>query len=420
MIRTDISNVWCSVSLPELLQNERRLFDTHMALAGGEYRRDGLFGWLCQSGSVRRGWLGEITAAAEAIRAQSEILVVVGFGQSLAGARAAIRLFYGRRVPTPRLIFVGDSLSAEDWLDVPAALEGHDFSVLVGGTTGNELATLAVLRALYRILDSRYGEKLGERVFVFAPEGSNALRKFAESERFRIAEHPTDPAGARSALSPVGLALMAAAGMNADLLFDGAAECFSLCDARNLDSNPAWLCAAAAMALTDKGIRDQVLCVPTPASEELGRWWAKTASCWNRDGRGLRTASLRLPADLASVGEGLLDSADAHYATILRLPPDRRRASVETLWKNEDGLKELAGKDFGALNDAMLDTAQDALTESGVPFVTVTCAEPMTDDKIGELLFFAEFSSALTAQALGLAPSLHPEAWKLLEKPIGG
>ena len=419
MIRTDISNVWCTVSLPELLQNERRLFDTHMELAGGEYRQNGLFGWLNQGGSVRRAWLSGITAAAEAIRAQSEILVVVGFGPSISGARAALRLFFGRRVPAPRLIFVGDSFSSDDWLDVPAALEGHDFSVLVFGMTGNEAAPLAVLRALRRILESRYGDKLGERVFAFAPEGVNALRRLAEAEHYRILEHPTDPAGVRSALSPVGMTLMAAAGMNADLLFTGAAEGFNLCDARNLD-NPAWLCAAAAMALSDKGIRDLALCMPTPASEELGRWWAKAVSCRNRGDKGIRAESLRLTADLASVGDRLLDGTGTHCATILRLPADRRKASVETTWRDEDGLKELAGADFCTLNDLMLDAAQDALTDAGVPFVTVTCAEPMTDDKIGELLFFAEFSSELTAQTLGLAPSLHPESWKLLEKPIRG
>ncbi|MBQ3073000.1 MAG: hypothetical protein IJD20_06875 [Oscillospiraceae bacterium] len=419
MIRADISNLWCSVSLPELLGNERKLFDTHMALAGGEYRQNGFFGWLSQSGSVRRAWLAEITAAAEAIRAQSEVLVVVGGGLSIAGARAAIRLSYGRRVSTPRLIYVGDSFSAEDWLDVPAALEGRDFSVLVCGTTGNELPMLTILRALYRILESRYGDQLGDRVFAFAPEGQNALRKLAQSEQFHLLGHPSDPAGVRSALSPAGLTLMAAAGMNADLLFGGAADCLQFCDARNLD-NPAWLCAAAAMALTEKGVRDQFLCVPSPASAELGAWWARTATCWSRDGKGLRTASLRLPADLAAVGDLLLDSADAHYATILRLPPERRRASVEAMWKNEDGLKDLTGTDFGTLGDGMLDAVQDALTENDVPFVTVECLEPMTDDKIGELLYFAEFTSALTAQSLGLSPILHPEGWRLLEKPFGG
>ena len=90
------------------------------------------------------------------------------------------------------------------------------------------------------------------------------------------------------------------------------------------------------------------------------------------------------------------------------------------MWKDSDGLQALAGQDFGTLNDQAVDAVQDALVDRGVPFVTVTCTEPLTDDKIGELLFFAEFSSALTAQALGLSPELHPEGWRLLEKPKHG
>lgn len=416
MIRADISNVWCSVSLPELLRNERKLFDTHMTLAGGEYRRDGLYDWLRLSGASRRAWLAEPTEAAAAIRDRSEILVVVGADPTIAGARAAIRLLYGRRVTMPRLIFAGDSFSSDDWLDVAAALEGHDFSVLVCGQTGCEAAPLTILRALYRILEKRYADKLHEHVFAAAPETKNPMRSLAKAENFRLIARPTDPIGVRSALSPVGFLIMAAAGMNPDLLFDGAADSFRLCDARNLD-NPAWLCAAASIALADKGVRDQVFCVPTPAAEELGRWWARTASAWSREGRGVCGTSLRLTADLASVGDWLLDGGNGHCATVLRLPPDRRRASVERLWKNDDGMEDWNGLDFGHLGGRLLDAAQNALSDNGVPFVTVTCEEPMTDDRIGELLYFVEFSSALTAAAQNLPLPARAAAWQLLEKP---
>ena len=415
MIRADISNVWCSVSLPELLQNERRLYDTHMEMAGGEYRKNGLFGWLSLSGSLRRTWLSGITRAAEEIRSRSEILVVVGMGQTVAGARAALRQFLGRRAPTPRLLFLGDSYSADDWLDVASALEGRDFSVLVCSPTGNETAPLVILRALCRIMEKRYGDEMGKRIYVAVPEGQNALRSLAASGKYGLLEHPAEPVGSRSALSAGGLLIMAAAGMNADLIFDGALAGFEACDARNLD-NPAWLRAAARVALAEKGIRDEFLCTPSPASAELGQWWAKTVSGWSRDGKGIRASSLRLFADLSTAGGLLFDGEDAHFATVLRLPPDRRKASVEMQWKNEDNLRSLAGQDFGYLNDRMLDAVQNAMTESGVPFVTVECADPMTDDKIAELLYFAEFSSALSAQTMGLAPSLHPAGRDLLEK----
>ncbi|MDO4845206.1 MAG: hypothetical protein Q3977_01180, partial [Oscillospiraceae bacterium] len=84
---------------------------------------------------------------------------------------------------------------------------------------------------------------------------------------------------------------------------------------------------------------------------------------------------------------------------------------------NDDGMEDWNGLDFGHLGGRLLDAAQNALSDNGVPFVTVTCEEPMTDDRIGELLYFVEFSSALTAAAQNLPLPERAAAWQLLEKP---
>ena len=46
MITVDISNIWGELSLPELLQAEKAVFDAHMMLTDRNGRGSDFLGWL--------------------------------------------------------------------------------------------------------------------------------------------------------------------------------------------------------------------------------------------------------------------------------------------------------------------------------------------------------------------------------------
>lgn len=410
MISVDISNIWCSVSLPELLSTEKNIFDAHMQLTG-EHRQNGWLSWVSTSDEARRTWVVPVQDAVDRIRINSEILVVVGGGLSAAAAQAAIRLM--PRVAPMRLLFLGEDYSSDKWQRAVQMLENAEFSVLVAAPTGNETAPLITLRALRWIMEKRYGDRTKDRIFVSAGSPRSALIRLAEALGYQVLPAPESVGAGCSALNPAALMIMTAAGMSPSLIFSGAAEMAAECDARSFD-NPAWLYAGARTALAQQGLRAETLCTTTPDAESLGTWWkGVTAAACCKDGQSFFLNHMRLPGDFFSCGDAILQPGQ--FVSLLRMPLRSRKVTVEMDWKDLDGLNGLVGQDLTFVEGKTLDAVADAMTEQEVPFVTLECSEEMTDDKIGELLYFLEFSAGLTAHAKGVSPASHRVVADILE-----
>lgn len=413
MISVDISNIWCSVSLPDLLASEKTIFDAHMVLGGGEQKKNNpWFSWLDGSDEARRMWVNPVVAAAEKIRQTSQILVVVGGGLPAAAAQAAIRMQPGRS-SSVRLLFVGDDYSTDKWLRAVGMLENTDFSVLVTTQTGNETAPLITLRALRWIMDKRYGAGAKDRIYVSAGNRNSALIRLAESLGYTQLPMPEAPGAAVSSLNPAALLIMAAAGMGPGLICAGAAEMAASCDIRSFD-NPVWLYAAARVILREKGIQNELICTPETQVEALAGWWLRAmAAAGNKDGSGIFMSQAKLPQDFFMMGDALLQPG--HFATLLRLPLTKKKAAIEMDWKDLDGLGGLVGQDLSFVEGKTLETITDAFVEKEVPLVTIECDEEMTDDKVGEFLCFVEMAAAISAQAMGVSPTARRDVPAILQ-----
>lgn len=91
MIEVELSNIWGSVSLPDLLSGEKDLFDAHMQLRTNVQDGPDFLGWLnAPEGVMARAMLA-IGKAAEKIAELGDTLVVVGSGDAPLAAQAAIR-----------------------------------------------------------------------------------------------------------------------------------------------------------------------------------------------------------------------------------------------------------------------------------------------------------------------------------------
>ena len=418
MISVDISNIWCSVSLPELLQSEKAMLEAHTKLSG-ERRQNSWLSWLDGSDDARRTWVNPVIAAAEKIRANSEILVVVGGGLSAAAAQAAIRLLPARAANL-RLLFLGQDYSTEKWLRAVQTLEHAEFSVLVAAPTGDETAPLITLRALRWIMEKRYGSAAKDRIYISAGNPHSALMELGEALGCNILPMPDSPGAATSALNSASLLIMAAAGISPGLVYTGAAEAAAAYDDRSFD-NPVWLYAASRFVLKNSGLGSELLCTPDPASESFGSWWLRTmAAAGNKDGCGVFLSHAKLPDDFFIMGDALLQPS--HFATLLRLPLTNKKATVEVDWKDLDGLNCLAGQDLTFVEGKMLDAVAAAMTEQEVPFLTIECDEEPTDDRAGELFCFLEMAAGLSAQVMGVSPAVRrhvPAVLEALDRELG-
>ena len=155
MLKVDLSNVWGDLSLPDLLATEQEVFAAHKTLAEGRGPGNDFLGWLELPTFEETEELQRIRRAAERIRADSDVFVVVGIGGSYLGPRAAIELVKGQnhnlKDSDPQVFFAGNNLSTRAWQELCELLEGKDFSINIisksGTTTEPAIATRATLEA---------------------------------------------------------------------------------------------------------------------------------------------------------------------------------------------------------------------------------------------------------------------------------
>ena len=85
MIKVDISNIWGEAALPDLLRLEKEIFDAHMLLTEGNGPGNDFLGWLDLPVNEPTAEMRRIQAAAQKIRNDSDVFVVIGIGGSYLG-----------------------------------------------------------------------------------------------------------------------------------------------------------------------------------------------------------------------------------------------------------------------------------------------------------------------------------------------
>ncbi len=400
MISVDLSNIWSSVSLPDLLSGEKDLFDAHLLLRANEENQPRFLGWLAARQSAMMRAIHEIRSAAERIRQQSDTLVVLGSGGPFLAAQAGVG-FLGALSDSPRMFYAGDSLSTNAWLSLCEQLEDHNFSLQLISGAKPGLAASAASRSLRWLLERRYGPEAKSRVYVSAPAGS-ALHSMAKEEGFTFLPQPTDPGCTVSALSPAALLPMAVAGTDPLSVVEGAAQADQDYDLRAFE-NPVWMYAGARHALEYRGRHTELLCRVDPALSAFGAWWEDMAArlCC-QGGYGLWPACLELPAKLGLL-DAMLPGAKGFFETILRTPDERRKSTVEMDWKDYDGQSFLSGHTLGEAEQAVLDAAVQNHAAQDVPVILME-SDAADAAGLGELFYFFELAAALSAAADGLDP----------------
>lgn len=412
MINADISNIWGELSLPALLALEREVFDAHMRLADKTGRGADYLGWMALPDRMTTTELQRIRQAAERIREQSQVLVVVGIGGSYLGARAAIELLRGQQYnltsKTIQILFAGNSFSTRSHQELLELLSGRDFSVCIISKSGTTMEPALVTRSLKWLLEQKYGaEEAKKRIYVITDPARGALRQMAQQEGYEAFPIPPDVGGRYSVLSAVGLLPMAVAGIDPGQVLLGGSEARRQLDIRSFE-NPAWLYAAARTLLHRGGKSIEVLCSWEPRFAVFGRWWQQLfGESEGKEGKGLFPVSLEFSADLHSMGQMIQQGPRNLFETVVRFAPPEQQVAVEMDWKDLDGLNYLQGKTFEDVAEQACQGTIAAHVDGGVPVITLE-AGPTDAGTVGELFYFFELSCALSAYLLDVNPFDQP------------
>jgi len=430
MINVDISNVWGELSLPDLLALEKEVADAHELLTQGSGAGGNFTGWLDLPGEESEKELERIGKAAEKIRSDSAVCVVVGIGGSYLGARAAIELLQGpnynigKGQGNPRIFFAGNSLSTRQWNELMGLLEGKDFSVIVISKSGTTTEPAIAFRALRWMLERKYGtDKANGRIYAVTDPCSGALRQMAAEEGWETFSIPANIGGRYSVLTSVGLLPMAVAGIDIGEMLRGAADAKEQYALRSFE-NPAWLYAAVRNLLYRSGKAIEILESFEPGFRMFGAWWQQLfGESEGKDSKGLFPATAELTADLHSLGQLIQEGQRNLFETMVRFQPPVQKVTIGGEWKNLDGLNYLEGKTLDYVEEQAFQGTVNAHVDGGVPVLVLECGE-VNERTLGELFYFLELSCGISAYVLGVNPFNQPgvEAYKrnmfaLLGKP---
>ncbi len=430
MIKVDISDVWGQIALPDLLSIEKEVSAAHMTLTEGSGAGNDFLGWLDLPVREPTGEITRIQKAAEKIRSDSDVCVVVGIGGSYLGPRAAIELLQGpnhnigKGKGDPQICFAGNGLSTRHWNELMRLLEGKDFSVIVISKSGTTTEPAIAFRGLRWLLERKYGtDEANKRIYAVTDPCKGALHQMVGEEGWETFVIPPSTGGRFSVLTPVGLLPMAVAGIDIMAIMNGAMDAKEAYDLRSFE-NPVWLYAAVRNLMYRNGKAMEIFVSYEPGFRMFGGWWQQLfGESEGKDGKGIFPVTAEFTADLHSLGQMLQQGERNMFETMVRFDPPPQKYTIGSDWKNLDGLNYLEGKTLDFVEEKAYLGTLTAHVDGGVPVITMDCGE-LSDRKVGELFYFLELCCGVSAYVLGVNPFDQPgvelykrNMFQLLGKP---
>ncbi len=432
-IQFDYSKALAFFGKHEIQQLQSQVNVSHNALHEGTGAGHDFLGWIDLPVNYDKEEFARILKAADTIKNNSDVLLVIGIGGSYLGARAAIEMlnhsFYNslpkEKRTTPQVIFVGNNISSTYISDVIDLLEDKDFSINVISKSGTTTEPALAFRIFRKLLLDKYGkEEAKQRIFVTTDKQKGALKTLATEEDYETFVVPDDIGGRYSVLTAVGLLPIAVSGVNIEEMMAGAAKAREDFSSPNLEENLAYQYAAIRNILYNKGKTIEMLINYEPGLQYFSEWWKQLfGESEGKDQKGIFPASANFSTDLHSLGQYVQEGRRDIFETVIKVDKPRHDITIEKEKVDLDGLNYLAGKTVDFVNTKAFEGTVLAHTDGQVPNLIVTIPE-MDAYTFGYLVYFFEKACAMSGYLLGVNPFDQPgvEAYKvnmfaLLGKP---
>ena len=390
-------------------------------------------GWISLPQEYDREEFERIKKAAEKIKNDSEILIVIGIGGSYLGAKAAIEFlshsFYNNlpkeKRKTPEIYFAGTNMSSTYLKHLIELVGNRDFSVNVISKSGTTTEPAIAFRVFKKMLEDKYGkEEAGKRIYATTDKVKGALKTLSDTEGYETFTVPDNVGGRFSVLTAVGLLPIAAAGINIDELMAGARDAMNDYSGNSFEENQTLQYAAIRNILHRKGKDMEILVNYEPRLHYFSEWWKQLfGESEGKDGKGLYPSSVDFSADLHSLGQYIQEGKRTMFETVVSIGKPECEYIIESDRDNLDGLNFIAGKSLDYVNKKATEGVILAHIDGGVPNLTVDIPE-VTPYHLGYAFYFFEKACGVSGYLLGVNPFDQPgvEAYKknmfaLLGKP---
>ena len=387
-------------------------------------------GWYDLPENYDKEEFARIKLAAEKIKKNSDILVVIGIGGSYLGARAAIEfvkspIYNNLRKDTPDIYFAGNNISTTALNELLSICEGRDISVNVISKSGTTTEPAIAFRVFKSLLIEKYGEEgAKEHIFVTTDKKRGTLKEFSDKAGYETFVVPDDVGGRYSVLTAVGLLPIAVSGIDIDAMMSGANAAMIKFKSENYEDNEALQYAVIRNALARKGKSTEILVGYEPYMLMLNEWWKQLyGESEGKDNKGIFPASVIFSTDLHSLGQYIQDGQRNLFETVINVKNCGSEFVIPNDESNVDGLNFISGKTLGYVNQTAMLATLMAHNDGGVPNILIELQD-RSAFSFGYLVYFFELACAVSGYMLGVNPFNQPgvEAYKknmfaLLGKP---
>lgn len=402
----------------------------HKAISEKSGLGNDFLGWATLPTDYDKDEFQRIKKAAEKIKSDSEVLIVIGIGGSYLGARAAIEalrstLYNSLKKDTPEIYFVGNSISPTYLNEVISLVEGRDFSVNVISKSGTTTEPALAFRVFREMLEQKYGEEGAKgRIYATTDKARGTLKELSDRNGYETFVIPDDVGGRYSVLTAVGLLPIACAGCDIDALMQGAKAAQDGLNDPDIEKNDCYKYAAVRNILYRKGYRMEMLVAYENSFAMMNEWFKQLfGESEGKDQKGIYPTSATFSTDLHSLGQFIQDGSKILFETVVQFEKPQKEFFLKDDAENGDGLNFLSGQNMSIVNRKAFEGTILAHTEGGVPNMVLEV--PQLDEyELGYMIYFFEKACAVSGYILGVNPFDQPgvESYKknmfaLLGKP---
>ena len=380
-------------------------------------------GWLELPTNYDKEEFKRIKKAAQKIKKESDILVVIGIGGSYLGARAVIEaltssfnnMLSAKERKFPQIVYAGNNLSPNYLSELIEYIGDKDFSVNVISKSGTTTEPAVAFRVFREILENKYGiDEARSRIYATTDKAKGALKTLAENEGYEQFVVPDN----------VGLLPIAVAGIDIDKLMEGARIAQERYNDPNLKYNECYQYAVVRNILYKLYKNTEILVNYEPKMHYFTEWWKQLfGESEGKDEKGILPVGVDNTTDLHSMGQYIQQGRRNLFETVVSIKHPNLDLTINSDDDNLDGLNYLAGKKMDYVNKKAMEGTIKAHVSGDVPNIMIEMNK-LDETNLGELIYFFEKACAMSGYILGVNPFNQPgveeykkNMFKLLKKP---
>ena len=378
-------------------------------------------GWLDLPENISEEELNKIEAKASHLASISEVVVVIGIGGSYLGTRAVVELLspyfdVSENKKILQILYAGNHLSEEYLHDLLTLLDKKEYSLIVISKSGTTTEPAIAFRILREHCEKKYGNTESvKRIVAITDAKRGALKELSTQKGYDTFVISDDVGGRYSVLSPVGLLPIATAGFSIRQLLEGARNMKQYAFQNiGFQKNIAIQYALIRNIFYADRKNVELMVAYEPRFYYFIEWFKQLfGESEGKEHKGIFPAGAIFSTDLHSLGQYIQEGERVMFETTLSVLKSKKQVPIPLDKDDFDSLNYLHHRSIQEINQIAEEGTRMAHVTGEVPNLRISIPE-INPNIIGELIYFFEFSCALSGYMIQVNPFDQPgvEAYK--------